>query len=149
MSTTGLDAAVTLEGVTIESKVMRKNLDTIEQVYAYVVTIGSALEDHAQQCDPVEKYYLDSIGNMAVRAARKQMEKHLRAQFGRRPAGAYEPRISPRLAAGTAGCAFCMLGDVGAANRRPVDGESFDAAQEIGIRHRVSDRAYLPELPAL
>jgi hypothetical protein len=76
-----LDDAVTLDGVTIQSKVMRKNLDTVDQVYAYVVTIGAELENLAPPDDPVEKFYLDAIGNLAVRAARKFMERHLRDQF--------------------------------------------------------------------
>ena len=75
--------AVQLDGVRFTSRVLRKNLDKIERVFPYVVTIGPALENAASSCDDLlDQYYLDEIGNLAVVGARKQLDRHLRQHFG-------------------------------------------------------------------
>ena len=74
--------AVTIEGISLSSQVLRKNLDKVGRVFAYVVTIGKKLEERSDACaDFLQKFHLDVIGNMALVKARKYLEDHLRSQF--------------------------------------------------------------------
>lgn len=78
-----LEDAVELNGVRFTSRVLRTNLEKAERVFPYVVTIGHELEEMASSCkDLLEQYYLDIVGNVAVRAARNHLENHLRQTFG-------------------------------------------------------------------
>ena len=61
---------------------LRKNLDPVERLFPYVVTIGHNLEKAMREIsDPLEKYYLDVIGNVALRIARKHLHEHLSTKF--------------------------------------------------------------------
>jgi hypothetical protein len=77
-----LKDAVMVDGMRLNSKVLRKNLDSVERLFPYVVTIGAKLEKAFRQIsDPLEKYYLDVIGNVALTAARKHLHEHLCTKF--------------------------------------------------------------------
>ena len=77
-----LDDAVLVEGLHLKSKVLRKNLDAVERFFPYVVTLGPGLEEAVNGIeDPLEKYYLDVIGNVALNAARKHLNDHLCKKF--------------------------------------------------------------------
>lgn len=77
-----LKDAVIVEGMRLKSKVLRKNLDPVERLFPYVVTIGARLGEALRQIDdPLEKYYLDVIGNAALAAARKYLHGHLCTKF--------------------------------------------------------------------
>ena len=77
-----LPDAVIVNGLRLESKVLRKNLDEVERIFPYVVSIGAALEQAASQMsDLLEAYYLDVIGNIALTAVRKQLHDHLCNKF--------------------------------------------------------------------
>ena len=74
---------VVIYGITLTSRVLRKNLDQVEKVFPYIVTIGQRFETKADDCaDLLEKYSLDTIGNIALMKARKHLENHLRSRFG-------------------------------------------------------------------
>jgi hypothetical protein len=78
-----LDGGVKIGGVHWKSKVLRNCLDQVGRVFAYVVTIGSGLEEMAQACaDTLDKYYLDEIGNLAVVKGRDYLKEHLQSRFG-------------------------------------------------------------------
>jgi len=65
------------------SRVLRKNLDKVERVFPYVITIGKALEDKAcSQDDLLQQYYLESLGDMALSLSERHLEKHLKSHFG-------------------------------------------------------------------
>jgi len=73
---------IILEGVCFRSRVLRTNLEKIERIFPYVVTIGSILEKKTDACtDLLEKYCLDIIGNIALTKARGHLEDHLRSRF--------------------------------------------------------------------
>lgn len=73
---------VFIDGMGFRSRVLRKNLEGVERVFPFVVTIGAALEQKAQgYTDFLHTYYLDAIGNMALRKAREDLEDHLRSRF--------------------------------------------------------------------
>lgn len=80
---TRLEDAVVVDGIRFRSKVLRKNLDKVERVFPYVVTIGHSLEEGARaRGDFLESYILDVIGNVAVAKARDHLEEALRKRFG-------------------------------------------------------------------
>ncbi len=73
-----LPDAVRVDGLRLASKVLRKNLDAVERIFPYVVSIGPGLEQAAgKKSDLIEQYYLDVIGNIALRAVRKRLHDHL------------------------------------------------------------------------
>lgn len=77
-----LDDAVVVEDLQLKSKVLRKNLDPVERLFPYVVTLGPGLEEAVKEIDdPLAKYYLDVIGNVALNAVRKQLHDHLCKKF--------------------------------------------------------------------
>jgi hypothetical protein len=74
--------AIIIDGTRFTSRVVRRNLDKVGRVFPYIVTIGKALEEKADDCsDLLEKYYLDTLGNIALIKARKNLEDHLRSRF--------------------------------------------------------------------
>jgi hypothetical protein len=74
--------SVVIDGVLFRSKVLRKHFDKVERVFPYVVTIGSGLEDMEKASGkPLEKYYLDLIGNAALARAREQIRKRLATRY--------------------------------------------------------------------
>ena len=77
-----LQDAVIVDGLRLESKVLRKNIDAVERIFPYVVSIGAALEQAlGKMSDLLETYYLDAIGNIALTAVRKQLHDHLCSKF--------------------------------------------------------------------
>jgi hypothetical protein len=57
-------------------------MDDVGRVFPYVVTIGGQLEEQARAFkDFVKQYYLDTIGNIALTAARKYLEDQLRSRY--------------------------------------------------------------------
>ncbi len=77
------DDNIVIDGVCFKSRVLAKNLATVERVFPFVITIGSHyLAQTDAQEDLVVKYYLDVIGNVAVSAARRFLEKSLQKKYG-------------------------------------------------------------------
>ncbi|MEE8553519.1 MAG: vitamin B12 dependent-methionine synthase activation domain-containing protein [Desulfobacterales bacterium] len=61
---------------------MRKQLDKVERVFPYVVSIGNQLEDQIRNCsDLLDQYYLDTIGNVALSTVRKYFERTLMSKY--------------------------------------------------------------------
>ena len=74
--------AIDIDGILLRSRVLRNNMDKVERVFPYVVTIGALLEEKAKASkDLMEKYYLDVIGNIALTRARSFLADHLRSRF--------------------------------------------------------------------
>jgi hypothetical protein len=75
--------SVELDGVTFTSRVLRVNLEEIERVFPFIITIGKALEDRASSSnDLLKQFYLETIGDMALRSSRRYVEVHLKGRFG-------------------------------------------------------------------
>jgi hypothetical protein len=80
-----LEKAVRVDGLCFKSKVLRKNLDEVERIFPYVVTIGPKFEEEMRNCpDLLKKFYLDTIGTLALTSARKHLENHLQSKFALR-----------------------------------------------------------------
>ena len=74
--------AIYIQGICLTSKVLRKNADNIERVFPYVITIGDKLEEAVKEGeDLLDQYCLDLVGNMALHAARRHLEDHLRSTY--------------------------------------------------------------------
>ena len=74
---------VTINGVTFSSRVLRINLEKVERVFPYIITIGGDLENEASSCgDLMNQYYLETIGDMAIDSGMQYLEKHLKEQYG-------------------------------------------------------------------
>ena len=77
-----LEDAVEIDGIRFRSQVLRKNLDKVERVFPYVITIGGKLMEKARTFDDVlRQYYFDIIGTVALTAARKNFEEQLRSRY--------------------------------------------------------------------
>ena len=77
-----LEDAVEIDGIRFKSRVLRKNLDKVERVFPYVITIGDRLMEKARTFDDVlRQYYFDTIGIVALTAARKYFEDQLRSRY--------------------------------------------------------------------
>jgi hypothetical protein len=77
------DDRIGIEGVCFTSRVLAKNLAAVERVFPFVMTIGSRyMAQIDTQEDLVMKYYLDVIGNIALRCARNYLEISLQAGYG-------------------------------------------------------------------
>jgi len=77
-----LDDAVIVDGMRLTSRVLRKNLDQAERVFPFVITLGRKLgEKQTVSSDLLENFYLDTIGNVALNSARKQLRHHVKSKF--------------------------------------------------------------------
>ena len=74
---------VEVNGVTFTSRVLRVNLDKVERVFPFIITIGKVLEHEASSCnDLLRQFYLETIGDMALRFSRQYLEEYLKRHFG-------------------------------------------------------------------
>ena len=74
--------SVEIDGTMFTSSVLRKNLDEVERVFPFVVTIGARLEKEARKNhDLMEQFYLDAIGNAALNKTREFLIDHLQSKF--------------------------------------------------------------------
>jgi hypothetical protein len=77
-----LEDNVIVNGRRLKSRVLRKNLDQVERIFPFVITLGPKLGEKQSACnDLLENFYLDTIGNVALNSARKQLKRHLESQF--------------------------------------------------------------------
>jgi hypothetical protein len=77
-----LPDGIILDGVRLTSTVLRKQLDNVERVFPYVMTIGPGWEKIAEGSDDyLEQYYLDNIANVALISSRRFFTKHLQKRF--------------------------------------------------------------------
>ena len=77
-----LEDAVIVNGRRLKSRVLRKNLDQVERIFPFVITLGPKLgEKQTASTDLLENFYLDTIGNVALNSARKHLKRHLESKF--------------------------------------------------------------------
>jgi hypothetical protein len=77
-----LEDGILVEGLTFKSRVLRKNLDQVERIFPYVITIGPRFEEEMRKStDILKKYYLDILGTLALTSARNHFQNHLKSKY--------------------------------------------------------------------
>ena len=105
--------AVTIDGRRLKSHVLRKNLNDVERVFPCVVTIGKRLEEKMQACtDLLTKYYLDTIGNIALTATQEYLKDQLRSRYALDGMSSMSPGSLKDWAIEEQRSLFSILGDV-------------------------------------
>ena len=111
-----LEDAVMVNGRHLTSRVLRKNLDQAERIFPFVITLGPKLgEKQADSTDLLENFYLDTIGNVALNSARKQLKRHLKSEFALEKISSMAPGSLPDWHIEEQAPLFKLLGDVDAA----------------------------------
>jgi hypothetical protein len=76
------ERAVRIDGVTFSSGILRKNLDQVQRVFPFIVTIGEGLQEKVDQSENLmDKYVLDVIGNIALGEARRSLKERLKKRY--------------------------------------------------------------------
>lgn len=74
--------SVIVDGIVLTSHVLRKQLEEVERVFPYVLTIGPKLENMAGEAgDYLQQYYLETIADAAIASIRPYLEEQIRSRF--------------------------------------------------------------------
>ncbi len=74
--------AVIVAGVKLSSRVLRVNMDPVHRVFVGITTCGVEMLDLMEAAtDFLEKYWVDVMMEMALRAADQAMEAHIRSTY--------------------------------------------------------------------
>ncbi len=105
--------SVVVGGLRLNSRVLRKNLDRVQRIFPYVITLGSKLGEKQTACkDLLENYYLDCIGNLALNSVQKQLKKHLQSKFALGKMSSMAPGSLSDWPIEEQGPLFKLVGDV-------------------------------------
>jgi len=108
-----LAEGVIIEGQQFTSMVLRKNLDKIERVFPFVITIGKKFGEKLETCsDLLEKFYFDTIGNVALNQVRMALRDHLKQQYALEKTAFMAPGSLPNWPIEQQKPLFKLLGDV-------------------------------------
>jgi hypothetical protein len=76
------DDDVTVDGVTLTSRVLRVNLDRVHRVFPYVATCGTELEELSKSKDDMlEQYWIESIELFALGAATRAVNRDVNERY--------------------------------------------------------------------
>lgn len=74
--------AVELNGASLKSRVLGHHLKEGMRVFPFLVTIGNGLQHRADTSEGLlEKFYLDTIGNLTLTETREYLKNHLKDRF--------------------------------------------------------------------
>jgi len=108
-----LDDGVVVGGLHLISNVLRKNLDQIERVFPFVITIGNKFGENLDTCDDIlEKFFLDTIGNVALTQVRKALNDHLKQKYALEKTAFMAPGSLPNWPIEQQKPLFELFGDV-------------------------------------
>lgn len=108
-----LDDGVVVEGLRLISNVLRKNLDAVERVFPFVITIGNKFSEKMDSCnDLLEKFYLDTIANVALTQVRLALKDHLKQKYAIEKTAFMAPGSLPNWPIEQQKPLFKLLGDV-------------------------------------
>ncbi len=106
------ETGVVIGGRSFRSRVLRSNLDGIERVFPYVITVGGRLEQEASaQDDLLRQFSLEAAADLALGAAGARLEAHIRRIFGTGPLSAMNPGSLPDWPIEEQKPLFALLGD--------------------------------------
>jgi hypothetical protein len=107
---------VIIDRVKFTSRVLPKNLSGVGRVFAFVLTLGPVLEEKLDAGDDLlKKYYLEEIGNLALRRARLGFERYLKKRFGLDRVSCMSPGSLPDWPVDQQKELFELMGDTEAA----------------------------------
>lgn len=107
------EQGVVVEGIALQSKVLRKNLEDVGRVFPFVLSIGAGLEEEAAgDEDLLDRYLLDKIGDLVLIQARRQLQAHLQKQYGFAKLSSMSPGSLPDWPLEEQQQLFALLGDV-------------------------------------
>jgi len=90
------DDWVEIDRVRFASRVLLKNLSEVGRVFAFVLTLGPVLDEKLGAAgDLLQKYYLEEIGNLALRRARVGFERLLKKRFNLEKVSCMSPGSLP------------------------------------------------------
>ncbi len=74
--------AVVVDGIQLESRVLRINLEDAQRIFPYVATCGTELEAWASSIDDVlQRYWAETINEMALRVAIKRLNADVEERY--------------------------------------------------------------------
>jgi hypothetical protein len=101
-----------IEGVTFTSRILRVNLDKVFRVFPYVATCGPELEEWSRKFDGIlEKYWADTIKEMAVRSTVRYLQDHLTERYRPGPMSRMNPGSLPDWPLPEQRPLFALLGE--------------------------------------
>jgi hypothetical protein len=107
------DDSVIAGGIRLSSRVLRKNLEEVERIFPFVITLGGKLGEKLNTgSDMLENFYLDTIGNIALNAAQQQLKKHLQSKYAIDKVSSMAPGSLPDWPIEEQAPLFNLLGDV-------------------------------------
>ena len=107
------DNGVVVDGRRLTSDILRKNLDKVERVFPFVNTIGKKFSGKLDACnDILEKFYLDTIGNVALNQIRKALNRHLKQKYALEKTAFMAPGSLPNWPIEQQKPLFEIMGDV-------------------------------------
>ena len=105
--------SVKLGGAYLASSVLRKNLDPVERVFPYVVTLGPKVEEKIRATkEMLSQFYLDMIANIALSAARNYLQNQLRSRYALEGLSSMAPGSLRDWPIEEQGPLFTIMGDV-------------------------------------
>jgi hypothetical protein len=109
-------AHVRVNSLVLRSKVLRRNLQSAERIFPFVITLGERFDAALHEWpDLLEKFYLDAIGSAALAAARKLLANHLCQKFALEGLASMAPGSLEDWPINEQRQVFALLGDVDAA----------------------------------
>ena len=107
------DNGVVVDGRRLVSDVLRKNLDQVERVFPFVITIGNKFGENMDTCDDIlDKFFLDTIGNVALTQVRKALNDHLKQKYALEKTAFMAPGSLPNWPIEQQKPLFELFGDV-------------------------------------
>ena len=107
------DNGVVVDSRRFISNVLRKNLDQIERVFPFVITIGNKFGENMDTCDDIlDKFFLDTIGNVALTQVRKALNDHLKQKYALEKTAFMAPGSLPNWPIEQQKPLFELFGDV-------------------------------------
>jgi Vitamin B12 dependent methionine synthase, activation domain len=86
------ESTIEVAGITFISPILRKNLEKVNKVFPYIITVGAKLEKAATvQNDLLKQYYIEEIANIALEQAADWLANHLEERFGVRGLSSLSP----------------------------------------------------------
>jgi len=75
------DDIIGIDNVLFRSKILKINLVHSSKVFPYILTIGGKLEEQAKSYDLLERFFLETAGDIALQEAAKYLENFLKKRY--------------------------------------------------------------------